>query len=141
MAGLRGTVRSSIRQLQGALPVAQEAPLSSVPSLVRDAVPGMNTEDKDFDVFISHASEDKDDVVRPLAHALKDGGLSVWYDEFELSIGDSLKRQIDKGVSKSRFGVVVFSKHFLSKGWTNYELDGIVTKSVRRRANNTSNLA
>jgi len=130
MGGLRGTVRSSIRQIQGALPVAQEAPLSSVPSLVREPPPGINTENKDFDVFISHAFEDKDDVVRPLAHALKGGGLSVWYDEFELSIGDSLRKQIDKGVANSRFGVVVFSKHFLAKGWTNYELDGIVTKSV-----------
>ena len=37
---------------------------------------------------------------------------------------------IDKGLSKSRFGIVVFSKMFFSKGWTNYELDGIVTKSV-----------
>ncbi|MBM9514870.1 DUF1883 domain-containing protein [Desulfogranum marinum] len=130
MAGLKGTVRSSIRQVQGALPSANQSPLSSVPSLVREPAPSIDSEDKDFDVFISHASEDKDDVVRPLAHSLKNGGLSVWYDEFELSIGDSLRRQIDKGVSKSRFGVVVFSKHFLSKGWTNYELDGIVTKSV-----------
>jgi len=130
MAGLRGTVKSSIRQLPSALPAAKEAPLSSVPSLVREPPPEVNDETKSYDVFISHASEDKENVVRPLAHSLKDGGLSVWYDEFELSIGDSLRRQIDKGVANSRFGVVVFSKHFLAKGWTNYELDGIVTKSV-----------
>ena len=130
MAGLRGTVRSSIRQLASALPTAQEAPLASVPSLVREPTPGVNNESKDYDVFISHASEDKEEVVRPLAHSLRDGGLSVWYDEFELSIGDSLRRQIDKGVANSKFGIVVLSKHFLSKGWTNYELDGIVTKSV-----------
>lgn len=49
-----------------------------------------------FDVFISHAWEDKDEVVRPLAHALQGSGLSVWYDEFELRIGDSLRRKIDK---------------------------------------------
>ncbi len=86
--------------------------------------------DREYDVFISHASEDKDEVVRPLAHALQDGGLSVWFDEFELKIGDSLRKKIDKGLSKSRFGVVVFSRVFLTKGWTNYELDGIVTKAV-----------
>jgi len=130
MAGLRGTVRSSIRQLPGALPAAQEAPLASVPSLVRDPNPSPKSDDRDFDVFISHASEDKDEVVRPLAHALQNGGLSVWYDEFELKIGDSLRRKIDHGLARSRFGVVVFSKTFLSKGWTNYELDGIVTKSL-----------
>lgn len=131
MAGLRGTVRSSIRQLPGALPTAQEAPLSSVPSLVRDRDPGYSPEeDREFDVFISHATEDKDEVVRPLANALKNGGLEVWYDEFELKIGDSLRRKIDSGLAQSRFGIVVFSKAFLTKGWTNYELDGLVTKTV-----------
>jgi hypothetical protein len=81
-------------------------------------------------VFVSHATEDKDAVVRPLAHALRDGGLRVWYDEFELRLGDSLRRQIDLGLAKSRFGVVVLSRSFLRKGWTNYELDGLVTRAV-----------
>jgi len=130
MAGLRGTVRSSIRQLPGPLPAAREVPLASVPSLLREPVPASDADDRSFDVFISHASEDKDEVVRPLAHALQAGGLTVWYDEFELRIGDSLRRKIDHGLARSRFGIVVFSKAFLSKGWTNYELDGIVTKSV-----------
>ena len=52
-------------------------------------------------MFISHASEDKDAVVRPLAHALQEFGLSVWYDEFELRIGDSLRRKIDWGLAKA----------------------------------------
>ncbi len=68
--------------------------------------------------------------MRPLAHALQEGGLRVWYDEFELKIGDSLRRKIDKGLGASRFGVVVLSNHFFAKGWTNYELDGLVTKSI-----------
>lgn len=131
MAGLQGTTRSSIRQIPGTLPVAKEAPLTSVPSLVREIIPHSGTDtEREFDVFISHASEDKDEVVRPLAFALQNGGLSVWYDEFELKIGDSLRRKIDSGLSKSRFGIVVFSKDFFSKGWTNYELDGIVTKAI-----------
>ena len=131
MAGLKGSTRSSIRQLPGTLPTAQEAPLESVPTLVRQrAIEAEETEQRKFDVFISHASEDKDEVVRPLAHALQAGGLKVWYDEFELKIGDSLRRKIDIGLAKSRFGVIVFSKVFLTKGWTNYELDGLVTKSV-----------
>ncbi len=57
-------------------------------------------------------------------------GLSVWYDEFELKIGDSLRKKIDKGLANSRFGIVVLSKDFFRKGWTNYELDGIVSKAV-----------
>jgi hypothetical protein len=83
-----------------------------------------------YDVFISHASEDKETVARPLAHALRDAGLEVWYDEFELKIGDSLRRKIDRGLAGSRFGVVVLSQSFFAKGWPNYELDGLVTKAV-----------
>lgn len=134
MGGHSGSVRSSIQVLPGALPAIQEAPLSSVPSLVqgRSADLGIAPQDdnREFDVFISHASEDKDEIVRPLATALRDGGLKVWYDEFELKIGDSLRRKIDMGLAKSRFGVVVMSKEFFRKGWTNYELDGIVTRAV-----------
>lgn len=135
MQGLRGTTNASVEVLPSALPTYQNAPLSSVPSLVQ----GRSNEDpfsmpendyREHDVFISHASEDKDEIVRPLAIALKNAGLSVWYDEFELRIGDSLRQKIDRGLSKSRFGIVVLSKNFIKKGWTNYELDGIITKVV-----------
>ena len=81
-------------------------------------------------MFISHASEDKEAVVRPLAAALQGEGLRVWFDEFELRIGDSLRRKIDQGLANSRVGLVVLSRSFIGKGWTNYELDGIVTRSV-----------
>ncbi len=132
MQGLRGTVRSSIRTIPSALPEMRPPTLASVPSLVQDHEKPSDDDNelREYDVFISHASEDKDDVVRPLALALKSEGLSVWYDEFEMTIGDSLRRKIDKGLANSRFGIVVLSKDFIRKGWTNYELDGIITKSV-----------
>lgn len=133
MQGLRGTVRTSVRTLPGPLPTLREPSLASVPSLVHrdDYFPEeSDVYEKDFDVFISHASEDKDSVVRPLANALREEGLKVWYDEFELKIGDSLRRKIDKGLANSKFGIVVLSKDFIKKGWTNYELDGIISKSV-----------
>jgi len=135
LGGYGGNVRSSIKVLPAPykLPSINEAPLASVPSLVRDVPPAAGADGqqrKDYDVFISHASEDKDSVVRPLAHALRDGGLEVWYDEFELKIGDSLRRKIDDGLAHSRFGIVVLSRSFISKGWTNYELDGLVTRAV-----------
>jgi hypothetical protein len=132
MQGLRGSVRTSVRTLPSPLPEMRQPALSTVPSLVQDKnkPPEYDYEEREYDVFISHASEDKDEVVRPLANALRDEGLSVWYDEFELKIGDSLRRKIDKGLSNSRFGIVVLSKDFIRKGWTNYELDGIITKSV-----------
>ena len=134
MQGLRGTVRSSIRVMPNPLPELRQPALSTIPSLIHrhENAPFADNDqaNKEYDVFISHASEDKDEIVRPLAHALKSEGLTVWYDEFELKIGDSLRRKIDKGLANSKFGIVVLSKEFIRKGWTNYELDGIITKAV-----------
>ncbi len=133
MQGLRGNVRSSVRVLPSPLPTLNERPLADVPSLIRsdDELPTANVEQAEVhDVFISHASEDKDEIVRPLASALQAGGLDVWYDEFSLKIGDSLRQKIDAGLARSRFGIVVLSQHFIKKGWTNYELDGIVSRSI-----------
>lgn len=90
-------------------------------------------DDREFDVFISHASEDKEAVVRPLAQALSSRGLAVWYDEFELRIGDSLRQKIDAGIARSGFGIVVLSAPFFSKSWPKYELDGLVTMAVSGR--------
>jgi hypothetical protein len=80
---------------------------------------------KKWDVFISHASEDKQIVAMPLTEALVRAGLKVWLDRFELKIGDSLREKIDEGLSESAFGVVILSKHFFSKGWPQRELNGL----------------
>jgi hypothetical protein len=130
MQGLRGSTRAGVRVLPRPLPEIREAPLSSVPSLVRDTPPGVAKGEDTYDVFISHASEDKDAIVRSLAGALNANGLKVWYDEFSLRIGDSLRQKIDRGLANSRVGLVVLSPSFIAKGWTNYELDGIVTRAV-----------
>jgi hypothetical protein len=86
---------------------------------------------KVYDAFISHASEDKADFVRPLATALVGRGIVIWYDEFELEIGDSLRQSIDKGLANSRFGIVVLSPAFFAKNWPQYELDGLVEKEMQ----------
>ncbi|HSN87513.1 MAG TPA: toll/interleukin-1 receptor domain-containing protein, partial [Thermoanaerobaculia bacterium] len=54
-----------------------------------------------WDAFISYASEDRDTVVRPLAAALIQRGLRIWFDEFALAVGDSLRRSIDRGLAES----------------------------------------
>ena len=82
------------------------------------------------DIFISHASEDKESFVAPLAKLLYDLGVKVWYDEFSLKLGDSLSRSIDKGLANSRFGVVILSKPFIAKSWPEYELRGLVSKEI-----------
>jgi TIR domain len=79
-----------------------------------------------YDVFISHASENKETFVRQLAVRLIERNISVWYDEFSLRVGDGLRDSIDAGLTQSRFGVVVLSKDFFRKSWTNWELDGLV---------------
>ena len=86
------------------------------------------------DVFISHASEDKDGFVRELAQKLTSAGLAVWYDEFSLVWGDSLRRNIDRGLGSSRFGIVVLSENFFRKEWPQRELDGLVQLELAGQA-------
>lgn len=81
-------------------------------------------------VFISHASEDKESVARPLAAALTARGWDVWYDEYSLVVGDSLHEVINKGLRAARFGVVVLSRRFFAKRWTNWELNALVAKEA-----------
>ena len=96
--------------------------LAYAPSVTTDA----GSERIEFDVFISHAWEDKDEFVRPLAHALEARRLRPWYDEFTLRPGDSLRRSIDHGLLTSQVGIIVLSPAFFAKRWTAYELDGLV---------------
>jgi len=134
MQGLRGSTRAGFRVIDGSalqpLPPIRER-RAQIAELVDNAYELAGADDRrEFDVFISHATEDKDAVVRPLAHALQDREISVWYDEFELQVGDSLRRRIDSGIARSRFGLVVLSKPFFAKGWAQYELDGLVTMAI-----------
>lgn len=136
MQGLSGTTRASFRTipvsaLRPLPPIQQNTPqLRAIAENLAETAPSDDQDARDYDVFISHASEDKASVVTPLANALKEQGLSVWFDIFELRVGDSLRRKIDTGISRSRFGIVVLSPAFFAKGWPQYELDGLVTMAV-----------
>lgn len=81
---------------------------------------------KQWDVFISHASEDKEDLARPLAVLLREMGLTVWYDDFVLQLGDRIRRSIEQGLTEARFGVVLLSPNFFRKEWPQRELDGLL---------------
>ncbi|MXX39011.1 MAG: TIR domain-containing protein [Gemmatimonadetes bacterium] len=98
--------------------------LSSIPT------PTAHAQKDNYDFFISHASEDKDGFVLGMAEVLEARGAKVWYDEFTLKMGDSLRREIDRGLANSRFGVVVLSKYFFDKEWPQKELDGLVSLEV-----------
>lgn len=81
-----------------------------------------------WDVFISHATEDKVDFVVPLVEALERRGLSAWFDQCVLNVGDSLRAKIDEGLSSSRYGAVVLSPFFFAKQWPQRELDGLFAR-------------
>jgi uncharacterized protein DUF1883/TIR domain-containing protein len=134
LGGYPGRMNAAVRVLPGALPRARTASPSALAPIMNaaDEYVGaeLNAAERNYDVFISHAGEDKVEVVRPLAEALTANGVEVWYDEFELKIGDILRRRIDAGLARSRFGIVVLSSAFFGKGWPNYELDGLVTREV-----------
>jgi TIR domain len=112
-----------------------EAPKRLMPSRrgsasrrVRAAATPRTRERLRYDAFLSHASEDKAAIAGPLYRALTKAGVSVWYDEAVLTIGDSLRRKIDQGLTRCRYGIVILSPKFFKKNWSQWELDGLVAK-------------
>jgi hypothetical protein len=81
-------------------------------------------------VFVSHASEDKASFVDGLVAGLRAVPLKVWYDKFEIGLGDVLTQRIDEGLTGSRFGVVVLSKAFFAKPFPRAELDALANKEI-----------
>jgi hypothetical protein len=117
------------------LELAMKAYAAASPRAARGVAPATSGErlaerDEVRDVFISHASEDKDAIARPLAEALRARGLSVWFDEFELVVGSRLRARIDEGLARSRYGVVIVSHAFMSKPWPQRELAGLVARET-----------
>lgn len=90
----------------------------------------MSLTEPEWDLFIAHASEDKEEFVRPLAGRLEELGVRVWFDEFQLKPGDSLVGTIDRGLSTSAFGLLIISKAFLGKAWPDYERRGLTTREI-----------
>lgn len=83
-----------------------------------------------IDVFLSHASEDKDSIARPLKEALEARGVSVWFDEIKIKVGQSIRLEIEKGITNARFGVVILSPSFFAKQWTQTELDALFSRKA-----------
>jgi TIR domain len=106
---------------------------SATTTPTKPASPMPPQENAGWDFFISHASEDKPEIARPLADALVARGLKVWYDDFSLVVGDSLRQSIDRGLSRSKFGIVILSHHFFAKDWPQKELNALATLEVRGR--------
>jgi hypothetical protein len=82
------------------------------------------------DIFICHAGEDKDEIVRPMAEAFSQAGISYWYDEAEVRWGDSIVRKVNEGLLTSRYVVVVFSSAFVQKNWPQRELNAALNQEA-----------
>lgn len=91
---------------------------------------GMESGPREWDAFISHASEDKKSLVAPLARALQSRGLKIWCDDFMLAVGSSLRESIDFGLLRSRYGIVVLSPSFFAKDWTQQEVNGLMSREI-----------
>jgi hypothetical protein len=115
-------------------PPSVKALIGPVTSMLGLMVERTRRADHSYDVFISHASEDKDVVARPLATALIGWGWTAWLDELEMTIGDSLSGRIDEALSQSRFGVVILSPSFFAKQWPKRELSGLAAREVQSGA-------
>jgi tetratricopeptide (TPR) repeat protein len=89
-----------------------------------------NSQDLQWDIFLSYAREDVAEVVRPLVELLERRGCHVWFDEMQLSLGDSLRRKINDGLAHSRFGVVVISDAFFAKKWPQDEVNGLLARET-----------
>jgi hypothetical protein len=83
------------------------------------------TQVKDWDIFLSHASEDKAGAAVPLADALERTGIRVWFDDRQLQIGDSIREKVEEGLSRSRYGAVILSPSFVAKQWPRRELNAL----------------
>ena len=87
--------------------------------------------DEAYDVFISHASEDKKEFVDHLVQSLKDKNINVWYDTDQLTWGKSVRTNIDKGLYNCKFAIVVISEYYISKTWTRREFNALYSFDKR----------
>ena len=85
---------------------------------------------KEYDVFTSHASEDKEPLVEELVKHLEALGIRVWYDKNNIGWGDSFREKMDEGLSKARYGIIILSPDYIKdeKYWTKAELDALFQK-------------
>lgn len=117
---------SYLRRLRETLQVLPPEPVTQE---VRGDSSVINQSPKEYDAFVSYATEDGE-FVGPLVELLRGKGHKIWYDKFALQVGDSLRRSVDDGLSSCCYGVVILSKHFFAKNWTGYELDGLTSREM-----------
>lgn len=104
-----------------------ELEFQAMPTMFNSQVQSDESHQEQYDVFISHAWEDKEGFVDALVNEMRKEGIVVWYDTTQMSWGDSMRQRIDDGLRNSKFGVVVLSPNYIAEGkyWTKAELNGL----------------
>lgn len=87
----------------------------------------------EYDAFISHAVEDKIPIANELCAKLERAGLKIWYSGKELGVGDSIEKTIERGLNRSRYGIVIFSPTYLAKNWTIREFYTLLAKEIEEQ--------
>ena len=123
---------SSLPQQSAKAVEVRSQPSPAIADLVKEGFGPLVNEEREYDLFLSYAYEDKE-YASALAYSLESLGIKVWFAETEIEVGDSLRQSIDDGLLRSRFGVVILSRAFFGKSWTNYELDGLLTLEMQGR--------
>lgn len=121
VAGLLSETSSAVEDLASRVTGIEDALLDRVRHDVAADPVG-----REHDVFLSHASADNESATE-LYLELTARGLDTWFDGAELHLGESLMRQIDHGIARSRCGVLLITEAFLEgRFWTEREMTALV---------------
>lgn len=85
----------------------------------------------EYDVFISHANKDKEELVEELYQSLSKLGVKIFYDKESLEWGDNWKNKILNGTKNAEFAVIVISENFFDREWTEKELTEFLGRQNR----------
>ncbi|RRR25793.1 toll/interleukin-1 receptor domain-containing protein [Schaalia georgiae] len=103
-------------------------------SPIRESIEKQGSLPGKYDIFLCHAWDDRRTTAKELNDALENVGVSVWFSENAVSLGSNLMREIDKGLSKSRAGLVLVTESFIKRikteGVADKELSALLARDL-----------
>ncbi|WP_343651648.1 TIR domain-containing protein [Stenotrophomonas sp.] len=106
------------------LRMARADPLA--PKFIKSIEEGANV----YDVFLCHASEDKEKIVVPLCEALQELGMTVFLDSKDIQWGDSLVERINRALQTSKYVVAVMTNNSVGKAWPQKEINSVLNQEI-----------
>ena len=103
-------------------------------SPIRESIEKQGPQPDKYDIFLCHAWDDRRTTAKELNDALENAGVSVWFSEKAVLLGSNLMREIDKGLSKSRAGLVLVTESFIKRikaeGVADKELSALLARDL-----------